>query len=369
MPPKNTQSAPAALDRPRPARGSWRPSGRCPRCRGPCRPGGLGARRDLIGEALPVDLLVVQDVDLRAALVLLVGHLRRRLDVVGGHDAAVGALAGRVVLVRLALVGALGAGQADRRVGRRHLQDAGLVEDRQRDRGGARVELAEVGDRRLVLRGLAGVARGRARIPLARRRRGVVELLEGDRVVAGLPAGGVERHLLAVVDRDRLRAGVALQRQAGVDGDAGAARACARGAPGAAAAVVVVAAASGNSERQRGKQAARGCHMTYAQRVPSSRDRIRRERESKQTHRRCAMVTSPHHRMGMWLDHTDAPAVRRVRALALALGRQVLLEHLHRHGDDRSAARRAGSCRGPWRRAPTGRSTGRATRRWSRRVP
>jgi hypothetical protein len=43
--------------------------------------------------ALPVDLLVVQDVGLRAAVVLLVRDLRRRLDVVGGHDATVGALA------------------------------------------------------------------------------------------------------------------------------------------------------------------------------------------------------------------------------------------------------------------------------------
>jgi len=43
--------------------------------------------------------------------------------------------------------------------------------------------------------------------------------------------------------------------------------------------------------------------MTYAQRVPSSRDRFRRERESKQGQGRHAMVTCPHHKMEMWLDH------------------------------------------------------------------
>src|SRR3954452_19006615 len=210
----------------------------------------LGERSHLIGEALPVDLLVVQDEQLRAAVVLLVGHLRRRLDVVGGDDAAVGALAGRVVLVRLALVGALGTGEAYARVGRRYLQDAGLVQDRQRDRRGAGVELTEVDDGRLVLRRLAGVAGRRARLPLAGRRRGVVQALVVDGVLAGLPAGLLEGHLLAVDDRDRLRPGVALQRQARVDGQACAARARARGSSSAAATVVVVvAAASGNSER------------------------------------------------------------------------------------------------------------------------
>jgi hypothetical protein len=97
--------------------------------------------------------------------------------VVGGDDAPVGALAGRVVLVGLALVGALGAGQADVGVRRRDLQDAGLVEDRERDRRGARVELAEVDDRRRVLRGLAGVGRRLARLPLAGRGGRVVEAL------------------------------------------------------------------------------------------------------------------------------------------------------------------------------------------------
>src|SRR3954462_15103176 len=43
--------------------------------------------------------------------------------------------------------------------------------------------------------------------------------------------------------------------------------------------------------------------MTYAQRVPSSRDRFRRKRESKQGQGRHAMVTCPHHKMEMSLDH------------------------------------------------------------------
>ena len=173
---------------------------------------------DLVGEALPVDLLVVEDVRLRAALLLLVGDLRRGLDVVGGDDAPEGALAGRVVLVGLALVGALGAGQADVVFDGRDLQDAGLVDDRDRDRRGARVELAEVGDRRLVLRGLARVRRDLARLPLAGRGRGVVERDVLDRELADLAAGLLQGELLAVDDGLRLRPRVALQRQARVDG-------------------------------------------------------------------------------------------------------------------------------------------------------
>src|SRR4051794_28957296 len=218
----------------------------------------LGDVGHLVGDALPVDLLVVEDVELRAALTLLVGHLGRRLDVVGGHDAAEGALAGRVVLVRLALVRALGAGQADVRVRRGDLQDAGLVGDRQGDRRRARVELTQVRDGRRVLRRLAGVGRSLARLPLARRRRGVVEALVGDLELADLAAGLLERQLLAVDDGLGLRAGVALQRQARIDGQRGAATAATTAA--AAPAVVVAAAARGDTEGKGGRQAAGGCH-------------------------------------------------------------------------------------------------------------
>ena len=173
--------------------------------------------RDLlgvVGDALPVDLLVVQDVDALDALILHVGDLRRALDGVGGHDAAVGALTGRVVLLGLALVGALAAGQADVGVRRGDLQDAGLVEDRDRDRGRARVELAEVGDRVLVADRLAGVLGDLAGLPLAGRRSGVVKRDVLDREIAGLAAGLLQGQLLAADDVLRLRATIALQRQA-----------------------------------------------------------------------------------------------------------------------------------------------------------
>src|SRR3954452_17299131 len=264
---------------------------------------GLGRRDDVVRQALAVDLLVVQDVGLRAAVVLLVRDLRRRLDVVGGHDAPVGPLARGVVLVGLALVGALGARQADSGVRRRDLQDPGLIEDRDRDGRSAGVELAQVGDGRLVLRRLAGVAGGGARVPLAGRRGGVVERDVLDGVLAHLAAGLLKGELLAIDERDGLRTRVALQREARIDGQGGGAGASTRTAGAGAAAVLVVAATGSDSERQRGQQAGRARQVPYAQRVPSSRDRFRRERESKQGQGRGAMVTPPHHKVEMAVDH------------------------------------------------------------------
>src|SRR4051812_5860475 len=75
----------------------------------------------------------------------------------------------------------------------------------------------------VVLRGLAGVGGGRARLPLPRRGGRVVEALVGDLDLADLPAGLLERQLLAVDDGLGLRAGVALQGKAGIDGEGGAA--------------------------------------------------------------------------------------------------------------------------------------------------
>src|SRR4029434_82816 len=112
-----------------------------------------------------------------------------------------------------------------------------LVEDRQRDRCRSRVELAQIDDRALVLRGRAAVGGSLAHIPLARGARGVVEAHVLDRELADLPAGLLERHLLAVDDGLRLRAGVALQREAGINGQRGAARA---GAASSAATTAVV---------------------------------------------------------------------------------------------------------------------------------
>ena len=76
----------------------------------------------------------------------------------------------------------------DVRVRRRDLQDAGLVEDRDRDRRGARVELADVGHGgrvRAALRALAAVWPG-SHLPACAV---VVERRVLDRVVAGLVAG------------------------------------------------------------------------------------------------------------------------------------------------------------------------------------
>ena len=226
------------------------------------RPWALAMFWTWTGDALPVDLLVIQDVGLLAALILLVGHLGCRLNVVGGNDAPEGALAGRVVLVRLALVGALGAGQADVGVRRRDLQDVRLVEDRDRDRRGPRVELAEVDDGGRVLGGLACVGRGLARIPLARRRRGVVEADVLDRELPDLAAGLLERELLAVDHVCRLRSRVTLQGKAGIDGQR---RAASAATATARAAVVVAATAGGYAQRKSGHEAARSCQGTCSQ--------------------------------------------------------------------------------------------------------
>src|SRR3712207_9042849 len=103
---------------------------------------------------------------------------RGTLDGVTRDGAGVRAGLGRVVLLRLARLGArLVGGQADAGVRRRDLRDAGLVQDRQRHGGRTRVEITDVGDGRLVLNGLAGVGRGLTLVPLALRGGRVVELL------------------------------------------------------------------------------------------------------------------------------------------------------------------------------------------------
>ncbi len=113
----------------------------------------LGRVGRRLGDTRAVHLLVVEDVQLLDALL---GHplgLRRSLDVVGGHDAPVGAVARRVVLLRRALVVRAGVlRQLERGVRRADLQEARLVGDRNRDRRGARVELADQRDRVVVVR-------------------------------------------------------------------------------------------------------------------------------------------------------------------------------------------------------------------------
>src|SRR5215213_4599756 len=208
--------------------------------------GGLRVLRD----ALAVHLGVVEDVDALDALVLHVLRLRGALDRVDRDDAPVVALAGRVVLVRLAGLGACAAlGQAERRVRRADLQDPGLVVDRDRDRRGAGVELAEIGDRVVVLGDLARVGRRLAGLPLARGRRRIVERHVLDRPVAALVALLLERELLAVDHVLGLRTRRALQRQGRVDGQRLVAAALGR----RPAAVVVVATARGDAEGHYGR--------------------------------------------------------------------------------------------------------------------
>ena len=114
---------------------------------------------------------------------------------------------------------------------------AGLVEDRQRDRRRAGVELADVADRGVVaapaLRALADVAFGSQPAACAVESSSDVVL---DRELPGLAAGLLERELGAVDRRLRLRARRALQRQARVDRQRLGRRASPPAAPSAAAA-------------------------------------------------------------------------------------------------------------------------------------
>ncbi len=168
---------------------------------------------------------------------------RRALDGVLGNDPGVVALPGRVVDVGLAGLGVgpgLVGGEADRRVPRREHRQAGLVEDRDRDRRGARVEGAEVGDRGVVLRRPPGVRGLGLRRPLPGLGGRVVERLEVDRHAAGLVVGLLERELDAVLDRQPGRPRGALQGQARVD----------RHLAGAATLFLVVAAAGGETKRK-----------------------------------------------------------------------------------------------------------------------
>src|SRR5438105_10299463 len=104
-------------------------------------------------------------------------------------------------------------------VRRADLQDPGLVEDRDRDRRGSRVELPEVSDRGLVLGRLAGVRGRLPRIPLPGLSRGVIEGLVRELALARLVAGLGQRELLALDHVQRLPAAGALQREARVDGE------------------------------------------------------------------------------------------------------------------------------------------------------
>ena len=165
-----------------------------------------------------VDLAVVQDREVLAPAIARRGHQRRGLDVVVGQQAEVGAVADRVVLARLALLGARpGARHPVVGVARADHRDAGLVEDRQRDLARARVELADVGDRAVVLGRPDRVARRALRRPSAGLLGRAVECHQPDRPPARLAAGLLQRLAGALVDRLRRDARGAAERQARVD--------------------------------------------------------------------------------------------------------------------------------------------------------
>ena len=171
-------------------------------------------------QAGAVGLLVVGDGDLGAAGLLHRHQVGGGLDRVDRHDPQVGALPGRVVLLRLTGGAARQVGgQADVGVRRAHLRDPRLVEDRDRHLAGARVELADVVDGLRVRGRLARVGRRLARVPLPGRRRRVVERLVVHGPLPGLVAGLGERELDPVDQRAGLRGRGSLQREARVDVD------------------------------------------------------------------------------------------------------------------------------------------------------
>src|SRR5829696_2395848 len=136
-------------------------------------------------DAPPVELAVVYQRHLAAATLAKRGGERAGLDPVVGCETEVMAEPLREVLLRLAGVGArAGARQADRAVRRADLRDPRQVENRHRDGARARVELADVGDRRLILRRTTSIARGPLGRPGTGAAGGVVQGHVSDRPAA-----------------------------------------------------------------------------------------------------------------------------------------------------------------------------------------
>ena len=163
----------------------------------------LGAAAEDLGDALAVDLAVVEHEDaLDAHLLGPVGrHLA--LDVVGRDHADVVDLAGRTVGRRLVGLAHAGLGELDRGVGRADHHQVRLVEDRHRHLGGAGVEGADVDHHVGVAHRLVGVGGLDRGVPVAALRRGVVPVLVLDGEVADLAADLVDRQLDAVDERGR----------------------------------------------------------------------------------------------------------------------------------------------------------------------
>ncbi len=152
----------------------------------PCPPG--VARHDL-RERTVEGVLVGEHVEAAHALGPQQGDLRGGLHRVALGNPPERALAGGVEPFGLVLAGVERGGEADVGARRAHLEDAGGVDQRQRDRGGARVVVAEVGDRGGVLRDRLGVGGGDSGVPLAAYGVGVVERDVADRQRADAPAG------------------------------------------------------------------------------------------------------------------------------------------------------------------------------------
>src|SRR4051812_14334399 len=177
-----------------------------------------GDHGHVASEARAVGGLRVPDRDRRAAGLLGSRDERCGLDGVLRDDTRVRALARRVVLVRLAGLGAgLVRGQADVGVRRADLSDTGLVQDRDRHLRDARVVLTDVADAVLVRDGLASVLRRLALVRRAGGRKRVVETLVVDRVLADLATDRVESETGPVLDGLALRSRGALQRHARID--------------------------------------------------------------------------------------------------------------------------------------------------------
>ncbi len=126
--------------------------------------GFLGDER---GERHLEGVLVVEHVEAPDAERAHQLRLRLRLRDVAGLQAHEVAFPARVEAPGLVLARVERRGEADIGARGADLEDARLVDDRQRDRGRGRAVVAEVGDRARVLRGLLGCGRAFARARLA----------------------------------------------------------------------------------------------------------------------------------------------------------------------------------------------------------
>ena len=136
----------------------------------------LGGGLEDVGDALAVELLVVEDVHLLRAEALGPLGGDRALDVVGRDRPEVVDVPAGPVDLRLARGRPALLGQPRVGIGRRDLRHVGAVGDRDRDLGGAGIVGADVDDGERIADGLVRVLRLHRAVPLARLRGGVVEV-------------------------------------------------------------------------------------------------------------------------------------------------------------------------------------------------